>query len=205
MRKKAVVLFLIIFVWILATFGFIFSILILAPGSNNTNHLSLHLAEASRNLFDFDEKDSNENAGVVLAGVRGGDSRAALIDRFLSKYNSPMVGTGEAFVKTADKYDLDWRLLPGIAFQESSLGKKIPRNSYNPFGWGIFAGKNSGAYFRSWEHGIEVVGAGMRTDYFNRGVNSLDEIALRYTAGTALGSWVFAVSSAMEEISPKAF
>ena len=46
----------------------------------------------------------------------------------------PLEGQGEAMVATADKYGLDWRLLPAIAIRESSGGKHMCKN--NPYGWG---------------------------------------------------------------------
>jgi hypothetical protein len=39
----------------------------------------------------------------------------------------------KAFLEAADRYDLDWRLLPSISYVESSGGKSAPRN--NLFGW----------------------------------------------------------------------
>jgi flagellum-specific peptidoglycan hydrolase FlgJ len=36
-------------------------------------------------------------------------------------------------VEAADRYDLDWRLLPSISYVESTGGKSAPNN--NLFGW----------------------------------------------------------------------
>ena len=136
----------------------------------------------------------------VLTIVKGGDSRVVLIDKFLKKYNSPMVGLGQDFVAAADEYALDWRLLPAIAFQESSLGKKIPRGSHNPFGWGIYEGSNSGVYFDSWKSGIDIVAASLNKDYISKGLSTPEEIVGVYTSNKN-PSWIFSVRSAMEEIS----
>ncbi len=62
------------------------------------------------------------------------DDRAARLDAYFAKRNMPLEGHGQAFVATADKYGLDWRLLPAIGVRESSGGKHLLNN--NPFGWG---------------------------------------------------------------------
>lgn len=62
------------------------------------------------------------------------DERPARIDAYFAKCNAPLAGYGYIFVREADKCNLDWRLLPAIAMQESSGGKYMQFN--NPFGWG---------------------------------------------------------------------
>lgn len=103
-----------------------------------------------------------------------------------------MTGLGEEFVDSADRYGLDWRLLPAIAFQESNLGKNTPKDSHNPFGW-------ASVYFGSWEEGINVVAAKIKEDYINHGLITPESIFTKYTS---MGDpdWIFSVRSAMEEI-----
>ena len=50
-----------------------------------------------------------------------------------------MAGYGKVLVEAADKYDIDWRLLPALAMRESTGGKfacggKLERE-FNPYGW----------------------------------------------------------------------
>lgn len=40
------------------------------------------------------------------------------------------------FVQTADKYGLDWTLIPSISGIESNFGNSMPEGSNNPFGIG---------------------------------------------------------------------
>src|SRR5690348_9141537 len=50
------------------------------------------------------------------------DARPQIIERFLKRYDSPMKPHdeyGKKLVDIADKYNLDYRLLPAIAMQES--------------------------------------------------------------------------------------
>lgn len=59
--------------------------------------------------------------------------RAQKIDTYFSDRDMPLEGYGAKLVKAADKYDIDWRLLPAIAIKESTGGKFACGN--NPFGW----------------------------------------------------------------------
>lgn len=62
--------------------------------------------------------------------------QAKNIDAYFAKMNLPLAGYGEAFVESADKYDLDYRLLPAIAMRESTGGKHACWNDDdNVFGW----------------------------------------------------------------------
>lgn len=62
------------------------------------------------------------------------EQRAAKIDAYFTKYNMPLAGEGMRMVLSAEKHDLDWRLLPAIAVRESTGGKFACKN--NPFGFG---------------------------------------------------------------------
>ncbi len=135
----------------------------------------------------------------LVTAVTTGDARAVLLERFLSRNKSPMVGLGEHYVKIADKYSLDYRLLPAIAQKESGLGRVIPTGSYNAWGWAVFTGKNSGAAFDSWEHAIETVAKGIKKDYVDRGLKSVEQIMSRYTPSSD-GSWAADVSFTMDQI-----
>jgi hypothetical protein len=61
------------------------------------------------------------------------DPRLASLERFFRRASCPAVKYARAFVEAADRYDLDWRLLPSISYVESSGGKSAPNN--NLFGW----------------------------------------------------------------------
>ncbi len=143
-----------------------------------------------------------QTSNKTLAAVGRSDSRPVIIDNFLSSHKSPMSGMGAVFVREADKYNIDYRLLPAIAFQESTLGKKIPRGSHNAFGWAIYTGANSGAKFDGWEHAIEVVAKGLKAKYIDQGLATTEAIMTRYTPDSN-GSWAFGVNFAIEEMTPK--
>jgi hypothetical protein len=145
---------------------------------------------------------SSQDRGNTLAALGKADSRPVIVDNFLAQNKSPMRGLGNVFVKVADQYNIDYRLLPAIAFQESTLGKRIPRNSHNAFGWAIYTGANSGAKFNDWQHAIETVARGLKTNYIDQGLNTTEAIMTRYTPDSD-GSWAFGVNFAIQEMTPQ--
>ncbi len=102
---------------------------------------------------------------MVVEVVAMKDNRADRLEKYFADNFSPFRGKGQNFIDVADKYDLDWTLLPAIANLESQLGKVVPAYSYNPYGW------NGGRYhFASWENANEIVASGLRTRYAPTGV-----------------------------------
>jgi len=79
------------------------------------------------------------------------DNRTLVLKDYLNQFDSPLAEYADSFIKAADKYELDWRLVPAIAGAESTFGKRVTFNSHNPFGY-------AGGYFsfESWETAIEV-------------------------------------------------
>lgn len=137
---------------------------------------------------------------VTSESIDLGDARAKIIENFLKSYSSPLSNLASNFVKVADQYQLDYRLLPAIAMQESNGGKKVINNSHNPFGYGIYG--NLVIKFSSWEEAIERVGKALREDYLDKGLDSPGQIMTKYTPPSAAkgGSWAIGVSSFMEEL-----
>jgi hypothetical protein len=62
------------------------------------------------------------------------DPRFKKLQTFFSKSDCPAEDYAEVFLDAADRYDLDWRLLPSLSFIESTGGKLAKHN--NLFGWG---------------------------------------------------------------------
>jgi len=61
------------------------------------------------------------------------DRRFKILKAFFSKADCPARHYAQAFLEAADRYDLDWRLLPSLSFIESTGGKAARNN--NLFGW----------------------------------------------------------------------
>lgn len=65
------------------------------------------------------------------------EAEANAIDAYFKAYDMPLEGTGMKMAEVANKYSLDYRLLPAIATRESTGGKKdCIQVKNNPFGWG---------------------------------------------------------------------
>lgn len=79
--------------------------------------------------------------------------RAKKIDTYFEERNMPLEGYGMKMVLEAEKNDLDWRLLPGIAVRESTGGKHACKKVKNsPFGWG-----SCKISFKTMDESIETV------------------------------------------------
>lgn len=128
------------------------------------------------------------------------DGRAKIVEGFFKNYKSPLSDYSKHFIDVADKYNLNWRLLPAIAMQESIGGKKVIKNSFNPFGYGIY-GKLV-TRFSSWDEAIERVGRALREDYLNKGLKTPSQIMTKYTPPSMSkgGTWAKAVSSFIAEL-----
>lgn len=138
-----------------------------------------------------------ESSGEVLGTFSSSDARPVIIKNYLEHYYSPMSPYANLIVSVSDKYGIDWRLLVAIAQQESNLGKKIPENSYNAWGWGIHS--EGTLHFSSWQEGIETVAKGIKEDYINKGYITPEEIMSKYTPSSN-GSWAYGVNQFLNEL-----
>lgn len=125
------------------------------------------------------EIDPVTKVEVSVEDVR--QEKAKAIDNFFKRRSMPMEGTGKTFVLVAEKYGLDWRLLPAIAVRESSGGKQAC--GFNPFGWGSCKLSNFSSYEQAIESlGKNLGGANPRTAAYYAGKSSLEK--LYYYNGT---------------------
>lgn len=123
------------------------------------------------------------------------DYRIVILKKYLESHNSPLTDHASHFVTYADKYQLDWRMVAAISGVESTFGKRIPKNSYNAYGWA-----NGNYYFESWEDSIEIVSKALRKKYYDRGAKTINQIARRYAPPSS--SWAWKVEFFMNEIDP---
>jgi hypothetical protein len=131
------------------------------------------------------------------AEIEQEDGRKEKVRQFLAKYNSPMEPHAGDIVDAADMYGLDHRLIPAIAMQESNLCKKIPVNSHNCWGYGIYGTKVT--RFSDYKEGIYTVTKGLATRYKPKGLVTPEQIMTMYTPSSN-GSWAFSVRHFMEEL-----
>lgn len=142
------------------------------------------------------EKEAG-NAAELAIRREEPDERAKRLERYLRSYNSPLGDEAKAFVAAADEFELDWRLVAAIAGVESTFGKRVPYQSYNAWGWGIFTGETDGIHFKNWEDGITQVSMGLRQNYLNRGATTLQQVGRRYAASA---TWYTRVNFFMNKI-----
>lgn len=111
--------------------------------------------------------------------VTTADARSLIVRNYLRRYASPLEPHAEYLVQTSDKYGLDYRLLVAIAQQESNLCKRIPENSHNCWGYGIYG--DLVTRFSSYQEGIETVAKGLRKNYLDKGLDTPEKIMAKYT------------------------
>jgi len=126
------------------------------------------------------------------------DARVEMIRQFLARYNSPLEEYAELIVSTAEKYNLDYRLIPAIAMQESGLCRRIPQGSYNCWGFGIYGGKVT--RFSSYPEAIETVTKTLANKYKeDYGLVTTEQIMSMYTPSSN-GSWANGVNYFMDKL-----
>jgi len=146
-------------------------------------------------------------AGIVLGeSAVPAEARLAILRSFLASYHSPLVPYAELILETSERYGLDWRLLTAIAGNESLFGRVMPvnpltgGNCYNAWGWGIHS--RGTLCFSSWEEGIETVARGLKKDYLDQGLRTVEQIMLKYApVSVANGSgWDNSINFFMERL-----
>jgi len=125
------------------------------------------------------------------------DKRVENLRLFFNRHNSPLEPYAQLFVDISEKYELDFRLLPAIAMQESNLCKKAPKDSYNCWGFGIYSKKIT--RFSNYEEAIETVARTLFNEYKSKGLVTPEEIMAKYTPSNT-GSWANAVSLFMNQL-----
>ncbi|MBU1200750.1 hypothetical protein KJ953_04460 [Patescibacteria group bacterium] len=134
----------------------------------------------------------------VQASVKTADARPEIIRQYLQKYDSPLVPHADLLVQIADKYDFDYRWMVAIAQQESNLCKKIPYESYNCWGWGIYGDKVT--RFDSYEQAITKIAPQFKK-IFLKGLHDEDphQVMETYTPPSQ-GSWARGVMQFFNEL-----
>ncbi len=134
---------------------------------------------------------------VVISVDDVREQKAEAIDTYFKERSMPLEGTGMTFVLVAEKYGLDWNLLPAIAIRESSGGKAAC--GHNPFGWGSCKLSN----FKSYNDAIEALGknlggASAGTARYYAGKTTAQK--LYYYNGTVLPEYPSEVLAIMKKV-----
>ncbi len=183
--------FLLIPIFFILTPGFIvFSMFLLL-----SRHSHGFLANVAKQQVAYAALPSNQN--VLGASVATNDNRLESLQNFLATYHSPLYPYASLIISDADTYNIDYRLIPGIAMQETTLCKKtLPNAQYNCWGWGIWGKQVKN--FNSYEDGIDTI-----SRYFanrkEKGIVSLDAIGNIYNPGNT-NHWKENVAKFMAEM-----
>ncbi len=137
---------------------------------------------------------------VLTGNIAVQDARVAIVADFFNKYNSDLAPFAQDVVSSADKYGLDYRLIPAIAMQESTLCNNLPdklKDSRNCWGYGIY-GKNI-TRFDSYPEAIDTVTKTLVTQYKEKGLETPEQIMAKYTPSNN-GDWADSVSLFMDQL-----
>jgi hypothetical protein len=109
------------------------------------------------------------------------------LESYFAKNESPLYPYARLIVEQAQLYGVDYRLVPAIAMNESTLCKNIHEDSYNCWGWGIYG--DIVTRFESYEDAIRTITRGIREQYYDRGMSSPSAIMRAYTPSSPDGVW----------------
>ncbi|MCL5438786.1 MAG: hypothetical protein M1268_02245 [Patescibacteria group bacterium] len=188
---------------ILTTVFFVGCFLFLAFNIVLLSYLKYHKQTISIPLFSSTSAQTVAYAALPTAQnnfsdeITQEDARVEKIREFLVKYKSPLAPYAEKIVNEADKNNIDHRLLPAIAMQESNLCVKAPKDSYNCWGFGIYEKKVT--RFSGFEEAIETVTKTLARDYINQGLQTPEDIQKKYTPSNN-GDWAKSVNHFMASL-----
>lgn len=109
------------------------------------------------------------------------DSRVLGLQVFLKEYNSPLSDYSHVLVREADNWGLDYTLIPAIAMQESGGCNKMPKNSYNCWGYATST-PNSRFRFSSYPEAIQKIAKTLKESYINKGYDDLYSLEKKWTS-----------------------
>ncbi|MFI4963118.1 MAG: hypothetical protein ACHP6H_04595 [Legionellales bacterium] len=136
-------------------------------------------------------------SGSLKMTLTAEDARVAVVKDFFKKYKSDLLPYAQNVVDAADKYNLDYRLIPAIAMQESNLCSKAPKDSHNCWGFGIYGKKV--LKFDNYADAINTVTKTLAIQYKQQGLETPEQIMTRYTPGSN-GSWAMGVNHFMDQL-----
>jgi hypothetical protein len=131
------------------------------------------------------------------ATIDEADSQTEIVRQFLARHGSPLEDYSPDIIAAAKRYDLDFRLLPAIAMQESNACKRVIADSNNCWGWGIYGGKVT--RFSNYPEAIETISKTLSTKYRDRGLITPQELGQLYNPSNT-NNWAENVQSFMDDM-----
>lgn len=136
-------------------------------------------------------------SGTLKMSATSEDMRITVVRDFFNKYKSVLAPYADDVIAAADKYEIDFRLIPAIAMQESNLCKKIIKDSYNCWGFGIYGKKVT--RFDNYNQAINTVTKTLAMQYKSKGLETPEQIMTKYTPSSN-GSWANGVNHFMNQL-----
>lgn len=127
------------------------------------------------------------------------DPREDILRQFFERRSSSLGQSARTFISVADRYELDYTLLPAISGVESGLEKAGNTTDFNPFGYMCPGGP---CRFDSFEQAIERVGKTIgtsRTYAPYRRSGEIIELAKIYNQ-VSPDDWTWKIKSFQEKI-----
>lgn len=143
-------------------------------------------------VYGEENSSTKINSEIVV-----NDARPLIIERYLTKYKSPLEPYSKLIFELSQTYGFDYYWIVAIAQQESNLCKKIPDNSYNCWGYGIH--KKGTLRFENYELALKSYAQYLKTQYFDKGLNTPELIMKKYCPSSN-GSWAFGVQHFIDEL-----
>jgi hypothetical protein len=160
-------------------------------GSGIARAVKENLARGAAVLFLFHAPDPVSAQSAQQTAQRKTDPRLDALRRFFQKHQCPAADLAGDFILAADVNGLDWRLLPSIAFVETTCGKFM--RGQNPLGWGsgktTFASAKAAIHYVAGRLAQSPIYAGkdiraklltynpVRKDYVSRVTEIMEEVA----------------------------
>jgi len=191
MRQKKLLILLSFFILVFINLFLTIKILHFSQKQQKINTILREIDDQKNYYQQFSTTSGPVVLGTYQTQWEVNDNRVANLKSFFRKHNSPLYQYADLIVQVSDKYHFDYRLLPAIAMQESTLCKFIPESSHNCWGWGIYG--NTITRFDSYEEAIETVAKGIKKNYLDKGLITASKIMQKYTPSSS-GSWAAGVN-----------
>lgn len=188
-------------IWYALSIVFFAATVLIYPRLSSTKQLSGLIRQevsmlTNKNTFAF--AAIPKAAFEIKTAIASEDARPLIIERYLTHYKSPMAGEADYIVKIADHFEIDPYLVVAIAQQESNLGKLMPPNCHNAWGWGIH--RAGTLCFDNWHEGINTFVSGIAEKYVAYGLRTPEQIMTKYNATSPGGAWAKGVNQFLQEL-----
>ena len=160
-------------------------------------YLSYHSKKPSVLAASTSAYTAIPNYNALSVRIEEDDSKTETVRQFFTRYNSPLAEHAHDIVSAAKANNIDFRLIPAIAMQESTGCRTIPKESYNCWGYGIYGGKV--LKFDNFKEAIDTVTRAIAIKYIQNGFTTPEEIQKKWTPSND-GSWSLSVNHFMNQL-----